>query len=182
MSERKFETVGAAGSGEPWKPHMTEKNFMKMGTDNVKEGYLLSVREVAGKDKPFNVYLIQVVNPDNTFGKKIEVVGDSVLVDKFNQIPFGSYIRVEYKGRLHKKDITKQPGYTKDAPFTQTNSYHLWEVGVDQGAMPYNEMVAHTGGPEPAAVSNTPESQNVASATEIQEEKDVFKTDDLNFD
>lgn len=156
--ERKFETVSGGSNGKPWKPHMTEKNFMKMGTDNVKEGYLLSVRTVpaaVGKadSKPFDVYAIQVVKPDNSFGDLIEVVGDAVLTDKFKQISFGSFIRAEYKGRMHKAAIKKSEGYTPEAPFTQTNSYHNWEVGVDPNAIPYNEVVADQKG---AGIINTP--------------------------
>lgn len=144
-SERSFKKVSGGSNGTPWKPHMTEANFMKMGDDPVKEGYLLSSRIVNGKEKPFEVFSIQEVNPDGTFGQVYEVIGDTVLLDKFKAVPFGSYIRAEYKGRIHKKAIREVKGYHPGAPFTQTNSFHNWEVGVDENAIPYAEAAKMMG-------------------------------------
>lgn len=165
-TERKFDTVSGGANGLSWKPHMTEKNFMKMGTDNVKEGYLLSSRIVPGANgnNPFEVFLIHTVKEDG-FGEKIEIIGDTVLLDKFKQIPFGSFIRAEYKGRMHKKAIRDAVGYHAGAPFTQTNSFHIWEVGVDKGAIPYADAIGKLPQSQAAPVatveSATPSTENL---------------------
>lgn len=179
-TERKFDPVSGGANGLSWKPHMTEKNFMKMGLDNVKEGYLLSSRPVQGTNGNgnFEVFLIHTVKEDGTFGEKIEVIGDTVLLDKFKQIPFGSFIRAEYKGRMHKKAIREAPGYHKEAPFTQTNSFHIWEVGVDKGAIPYNEAVKQM--PQAPATSVTAAAPTVENKIQGNENL-IGENDDLPF-
>ncbi|HHT9135866.1 MAG TPA: hypothetical protein ACFYEK_01335 [Candidatus Wunengus sp. YC60] len=161
---------------------MNEKNFMKMGEDNRKEGYLISEREVPGHgdNKPFKVFCIHTCKPDGSLDKKIEVVGDAVLLEKFGQVPFGSYIEVVYKGRVHKKAIKQAPGYHKDAPFTQTNSFHMWEVGVDQNAIPYSEVTKTAG----ATVASTPVDNTVANnntVAPVESASEAFDEDTLPF-
>jgi hypothetical protein len=175
MSEpRKFETVSGGSNGQRWEPQMKEKNFMKMGTDNIKEGYLLSSKELPGKEanKPFIIFSIQTINADGKFGPVVEVAGDAVLTEKFSKLSFGAYIRVEYKGRLHKKEIKNMPGYTPDVAFTQTNSYHNWEVGVDPNAIPYAEEAKKQGAPS-VAVQQTPAPVKAGDSVDSANE-DIF--------
>lgn len=171
-NKREFKPV-AGGGGTQWNPQMTEANFMKMGSDNIKMGYLLNVAQRNGTYGLFNVYAIQVVNDDDTFGPIIEVKEDTVLAKKFAEVPFGSFIQIEYKGKVHKPEIKKAPGYHPEAPFSKTNSYHMWEVGVDPNAMPYAQAKDKFGKASVAAPAN-----NTVQNTTNNNNSETFSEDD----
>lgn len=136
---RNFEEVQGGSTNAQWKPQATEKNGMVFDPNspsNALEGYYIEERDVKGQqDRYFKVITFRTMNPDGSFGEDVDVIGDTVLVDRMSKIPMNSYCRVEYHGRLHKK------GYATNMPWSQTNSYHNWKVFVDKNAVPFDQLM-----------------------------------------
>lgn len=146
MNNRNFTEVQGGSNNERWKPQANEKNGMQFNPANpynVREGYFVETREVNGKDGTFEIATFRPVNPDGSFGEDFDVTKDAVLSDRLSKVKINSYVRLEYQGRMHKK------GYPANSPWSQTNSYHIWKVLVDENAVPLN---ANTAAPFTAAV------------------------------
>lgn len=144
--QRQFRTVGGGGENQTWKIQAVEKNGFAYNPqgNNTLQGYFSNEREVTGTGpdaKPFVVVTITTVNPDGSLGESIDVIADTVLKDRLSKINMNSYVCLTYMGRAFKK------GYPQDRGWTQTNSYHNWEVGVDDNAIPLNQLTGRTSAP-----------------------------------
>lgn len=159
-----------------------------MGTDNVREGYYIEKKEMPGNPQygngqGYNIHVIHAVNPDGSLGLKWGVIGDTVLEDRMIKLSLGSYIRLEYKGRGLKK------GVAQGTPFYKTNSYHVWDLGVDDNAIPYSEALKSSGQSEAPAnttVSNAnvfakANAQNAAPVNNAPVSNPFPENDDLPF-
>lgn len=134
---RQWSTVAAGSDNQQWKPQATEKNgmhFIPGAPTNVLEGYFAQTKEIKGQNGYFNVHVIQVLEPHGALGECIDVMGDTVLNDRLSKVEMGTYVRLEYKGRVHKK------GYPANSPWSQTNSYHNWDVAEDTGAVKLHQL------------------------------------------
>ena len=171
-------TEKSANSENQWKPQMTEKNGFRMSdkkSDNFLQGYYLGSKEIKGQDgKPFLIHTIHELDESGSLGRKSDVVGNKVLNDLLDKVKVGNYIGIQYMGRHHKK------GY--EGNWTQTNSYHIWKVFEDEGAVKYNQL----GGSDntekketPAATTNTASNGNTAATSSAPFPDD--DNDDLPF-
>lgn len=153
--DSRFTEVGGGARGTSWDPRATEKNGMRYDPNwagNMLEGYLAAVKEIPlrekdknGNNRTITIFKIQVVNPDKSLGEIFDVVGDTVLGDRLMQIPLQSYVGIKYMGRKHKD------GFPAGSYYTQTNSYHVWAVGVDHNVMPMQQVAAQFGIKMPVA-------------------------------
>lgn len=119
---------------QTWDPRATEKNgFHYDASDNdnnTMEGYLFGVQEDVGTHSS-TVWNIHEVTADGKLGDKWSIWGDKVINGELHKESLGAYVRITYKGK----------GFAKGAKvvaWTKNNSYHKWEVMVDDGAVPYN--------------------------------------------
>lgn len=140
---RNYETVGGSTQSTPWDPRATEKNgfHFKAGDDknNVMEGYYVEKADIMGKEnKTFAVHKIHEVLSDGTMGTIWGTSGGMVLDERMDNVPIGSFIRLEYTGRKHKKGIPPTNA------MSQTNSFHTWDVKIDRNAVPYNQLTGKT--------------------------------------
>lgn len=141
MNNDRFRKVGGTSDNATWSPQATSKNGFQYDPNNYLEGYYTDMREGVGQNKQ-SVHTIQTINQDGSLGDTYDIWGDSVLNDRLGQVNLGSYIFVKYCGRQLKKGLPQQA-------WTQNNSYHIWDVGVDDNAVPYSNIVSG-----PAMASN----------------------------
>lgn len=184
-NERKFETVGGSGESVAWNPQLTEKNNFVLGTDNIREGYYIQVKEMPGNpqygDKPYQIHIIHEVKPDGSFGQKWGVIGDKVLNDRMAQLTVGNFIRLEYSGKLRLKATPPTQNLSK------TNSYHNWVVQVDNGAIPYNQAVSSSIAEGTPGVQSTNATASVtglvnnANKNPVQNNSPFDESEDLPF-
>jgi hypothetical protein len=161
--KRKWEQV-EENSGNQWKPQAIEKNGFKMSDkkeDNFREGYYIENKELPGKDGVFTVHIFQEAGLDNVLGEKFDVVGGKVLGDLLEKIPLGSYVGIRYVGRKLKK------AYPAGQAWSQTNSFHMWEVFQDAGAIPYGKLSGKKEESSPI----------VGGPTKVEAEKKPFNED-----
>lgn len=137
----RFQEVGGYDKGTAWDPRAKQENnftFIPGSPNNHIEGYLHSTRQVPNRSGGLStIWCIQVVNSDGTLGEIFDIFGDTVLNDRLQRTPMQAYICLEYKGRQHKKNMS--------GPWSQTNSYHVWFVGVDGNVMPMAQVIATKG-------------------------------------
>jgi hypothetical protein len=118
-------------------------------SDNFMEGYYMGSREQKGKDGNFVIHTIHKINDDGTLGEKWDVSGGVVLDKKFDEVAIGAYVGIQYKGRKHKQ------GYDTKTPYSQTNSYHIWDLFVDGDAVSYASLGGTTKKETPAGTSQS---------------------------
>jgi hypothetical protein len=136
MSNRNYDKVG--GSGKVWNPKVMENGAPAIIDPNNPpfiEGYFVNTEENVGKHNS-TVYVIHTVEENGSFDEKMSIWGDTVLSDKLQRTPIGSFVKIQYGGRLLKKGV---PAGTYP---NQTNSYHSWEVFVDRSALPYDQATS----------------------------------------
>ena len=139
MSESRFQKIGGRTESTPWKPMAVEQNGFhfdpKDEENNTMEGYYIERADLPGKDgKSFTVHKVHEVLKDGSLGQIWGVSGGMVLDERMESAPVGSFIQIKYAGRKHKKGIPVTNA------FSQTNSFHMWEVGIDKNAVPYNQV------------------------------------------
>jgi len=161
MSESRFQKIGGRTESTPWKPMAVEQNGFhfdpKDDENNIMEGYYIERADLTGKDgKSFTVHKVHEVLKDGSLGQVWGVSGGMVLDERMESAPVGSFIQIKYAGRKHKKGIPVTNA------FSQTNSFHMWEVGIDKNAIPYNQVAGAKSVTQPA--NNTPNPVNATSA------------------
>lgn len=134
-----WEEVGGRSNNQRWEP--TKQPF-DVNNPPMLMGYFKKIMTLNGQKGPFNVAVIQIVDPNGTLGQDIDVSGGKALEDKLNNITMGSYIGIKYLG----KKVSKSTG----------NSYNDWSVMVDKGAVPYSQL----GGVAASRAVSTPPVQN----------------------
>lgn len=78
------------------------------------DGWLMGYEENQGKDKNSNLYSILL--PDSSAAKSLW--GSALLNEQLTKVPLGSYIRVQWTGKVQPKVKGGRP-------------YHTWQVYVD---------------------------------------------------
>lgn len=154
--QRQWASVSGGSDNQKWNPKATEKNGFQYNPqgNNAIEGYYSKFSEINGQSGLFCVHEVTLVNADGSLGDAIDVTGDKVLNDKMSKIEVGTFVRVEYKGRSMKK------GYPAQA-WSQTNSYHNWEVLEDRGAVKLHQLTGINPQGNPAVQSsNAPMNNN----------------------
>lgn len=141
---RSYTEVAAGGSDNTrWEPTKNENN---PSYPKQIEGYYKSSKELPGKNGSFMVSEIQMVNPDGTLGQLIDVSGGKVLEEKLRNIPLGSFIMIQYKGKVQGK----------------LNAYNDWATFVDENAVPLHQLMG-MGAPAPVqAFQQAPVAQQQA--------------------
>lgn len=138
MSQERSFRKTSSSVGEIWAPQANETNgFRYVESDdanNVIEGYLTEVLHDVGMHNS-TVWKVHEVMPDGKLGDVWSIWGDKVLTGELEKEKLGSYIRIVYKG---KKAPKGKPALTQPQ-WTKGNSYHMWDVMVDDGAIPYNQ-------------------------------------------
>ena len=119
--------VSDASNNERFEPHKHEN--LNDGYPKFLEGYYVKTRDILGSDnKYFKSHEVAVVNPNGNLGKHFDVNGGVSLDKKLEAVPLGSYIRIEYLGRVP----SKHPG---------RNPFKNWEVYKANGVKPIEQMV-----------------------------------------
>ena len=120
---RNYAEVSAGGSDNPrWEPN---KNDANPSYPKQLEGYFKRTIELPGKNSAFTVAEIQMMNADGTLGQCVDVSGGKVLEDKLREIPLGSWIMIQYLGKVQGKQ----------------NTYNDWKTFVDDGAVPLHQLM-----------------------------------------
>jgi hypothetical protein len=157
---------GSSDGGDVWAPMAVEKNGFSFNPDdenNKREGYLLEVREGVGKNGS-TIYVFHRADENGNLYEKFSLWEDTVLGDRIekviNSYGIGAYCVIEYKGRKHKK------GVPPTSPWSQTNSFHIWEVLVVSGAPAYDPgKQVKPGNPAAGSIATqTPIKNTVATA------------------
>ena len=124
----RFQEVGSNGSNnQRWEPNKLQ--LIQGQPLPWMEGYFKDVREISGQKGPFTVTVISTVNPDGSLGQDIDVSGGKALDDKLNEIPLGTYVRIEYQGKVKSR--------------IGGNEYKNWKVWKDVNAVPYGNLGGH---------------------------------------
>lgn len=123
QSTRRYAEVAAGGSdNQRWEP---TKNMNTPNYPMQIEGYFKSFKELPGTNGPFMVAEIQMVNADGSFAQCVDVSGGKVLEEKLSSIPLGSFIMIQFKGKVQGKK----------------NAYNDWATFIDEGAIPLHQIM-----------------------------------------
>lgn len=118
--------VSDVSNNERFEPHKHEN--LNDGYPTAIEGYFIKTRDILGTDnKYFKSHEIAIVNPSGNLGKHFDVNGGVSLDKKLESIPLGSYVRIQYLGRV----ASKHPG---------RNPFKNWDVFVANGVKPLEQM------------------------------------------
>lgn len=135
QSTRRYAEVAAGGSdNQRWEP---TKNMNTPNYPMQIEGYFKSFKELPGTNGPFMVAEIQMVNTDGSFAQCVDVSGGKVLEEKLSSIPLGSFIMIQFKGKVQGKK----------------NAYNDWATFIDEGAIPLHQIM---GTPAPVQQQSAP--------------------------
>lgn len=138
-----------------WDPRANEKNsfYFEATNDqvNIIDGYIVDVDHGVGIHNS-TVWKMHEVLPDGKLGEIWAIWGDKVLNGELEKVTLGAFIRVQYKGKKFPKGKEQQN-------FTKNNSYHIWDVFVDDGAMPYNKANPSATIKQPAVVNTQQQGQ-----------------------
>ena len=147
QTQRQYNEVGQSGSNnQRWEPTKNENN---PGYPKFIEGYFKAFREMPGGNGPFMVAEIQMMNPDGSLGILVDVSGGKVLEGKLGTIPLGSFIMIEFLGKVKGKG---------------PNTYNSWKTLVDEGAVPLHKILGTPAPIQHNAFNNAPVQQNQAPA------------------
>lgn len=137
--QRNYAEVGQGGSNNPrWEPTKNEQNPQYPRSI---EGYFKSFREMPGTNGSFMVAEIQLMNPDGTLGTCADVSGGKVLENKLNEIQLGSWVMIEFKGKVKGKG---------------PNTYNDWKTFVDENAVPLHQLLGTAAPVKTQAFAATP--------------------------
>lgn len=150
--------------GEVWQPMKDADGDPKTVAtkDDVLDGYYTGCKQVQVKEKMSTLHSIKTDD-----GEIMKVWGTKMLDDELEKIREGAYIRIQWLGKVP----TKHGATLSEKKRTPTDSFHKWEVFVDEDKAPMksnadnarSELSKPTGGAEDKAKRNTP----------IEEESDL---------
>lgn len=121
----RFQEVGSSSSNNPrWEPQKTQ--LMQGQPFPVLDGYFKDLRELVGQKGPFSVAVVTTMNPDGTLGQDVDISGGKTLEDKLNDVPLGTFIRIQYEGKVRSKSTG--------------NDYNNFKVFKDDGAIPFQQL------------------------------------------
>lgn len=125
----RFQEVGSSSSNNPrWEPQKTE--LIQGAPFPVLDGYFKDLRELMGQKGPFSVAVVTTVNPDGSLGQDVDISGGKTLEDKLNDVPLGTFIRIQYEGKVRSK--------------SSGNHYNNFKVFKDENAIPFSQLGGHT--------------------------------------
>lgn len=120
--------VSQKASGKTWNPTKDENGDPR--TEAKKEdfidGYYVKKKENVGEHNS-NVYTIKTDD-----GEDFDVWGTKTLNDGMDEVRLGSYIRIQWHGKL----LTKKGADKKPNQRLSTDSFHSYEVFVDNDKSP----------------------------------------------
>jgi hypothetical protein len=138
---RSYTEVAAGGSdNQRWEPN---KNDANPSYPKQIEGYYKTTKELPGKNGSFMVSEIQMVNPDGSLGICVDVSGGKVLEEKLRNISLGSFVMIQYKGKVQGK----------------LNSYNDWATFVDENAVPLHQLMGVPAPVQAPAFNQAPAAQ-----------------------
>lgn len=156
---RNYAEVAAGGSNNPrWEP---TKNEQTPNYPMQLEGYFKKMSELPGANGPFNVAEVQMVNPDGTLGQCVDVSGGKVLDEKLRVIPLGSFVMIQFKGKVQGKN----------------NKYNDWATFVDENAVPLHQVMGLPAPAQPfqqSAPAPQQQAPNPFGAAPVQQQAPVF--------
>jgi hypothetical protein len=121
----RFQEVGSSSSNNPrWEPQKTP--LIQGALFPVLDGYFKDLRELVGQKGPFSVAVVTTMNPDGTLGPDVDISGGKTLEDKLNDVPLGTFIRIQYEGKVRSK--------------SSGNDYNNFKVFKDEGAIPFQQL------------------------------------------
>jgi len=124
----RFQEVGSSSSNNPrWEPQKTD--LIPGAPFPVLDGYFKDLRELNGQKGAFTVAVITTVNPDGSLGQDVDISGGKALEDKLNEVPLGTFIRIQYEGKVKSKSTG--------------NNYNNFKVFKDTNAIPFNQLGGH---------------------------------------
>lgn len=139
--QRNLKSQKATATGETWEPQANGKNnffFDEKNPNNTLEGYLVEVKEGVGQNNS-TIYVIHEADEYGALKSKRSIWEDTVLADQMdaaiNNHGINCFVVIKYKGRALKRQAKQQ---NPNQAWSQTNSYHLWEVFVDIDAPAYS--------------------------------------------
>lgn len=121
----RFQEVGSSSSNNPrWEPQKTD--LIQGAPLPVLDGYFKDLRELVGQKGAFTVAVVTTMNPDGTLGPDVDISGGKTLEDKLNDVPLGTFIRIQYEGKVKSK--------------SSGNFYNNFKVFKDEGAIPFQQL------------------------------------------
>jgi hypothetical protein len=124
----RFQEVGSSSSNNPrWEPQKTD--LIQGAPLPVLDGYFKDLRELVGQKGAFTVAVVTTVNPDGSLGQDVDISGGKTLEDKLNDVPLGTFIRIQYEGKVKSK--------------SSGNFYNNFKVFKDDNAIPFNQLGGH---------------------------------------
>lgn len=156
--QRNYNEVAAGGSdNNRWEPTKNENN---PNYPKQIEGYFKSFKELPGKNGSFMVAEIQLMNQDGSLGACVDVSGGKVLENKLSEIPLGSWIMIQYLGKVSGKQ----------------NTYNDWKTFVDESAIPLHQLLGVAAPVQNRSQSNQPAfQQNQAFNTTPAQQQSPFQ-------
>lgn len=115
------------GSGNVWNPKKDSDGNERVEAkpSDFLDGFYVDRRDGVGE---FNSSVFTFRNKETD--EETDVWGDTVLTSELDKIRLGKYVRVQWHGKKFKK------AFQNAKTFTQTNSFHDWEVFVDDDVKP----------------------------------------------
>lgn len=146
----RFQEVGSSSSNNPrWEPQKTD--LIPGAPFPVLDGYFKDLRELNGQKGAFTVAVITTVNPDGSLGQDVDISGGKALEDKLNEVSLGTFIRIQYEGKVKSKSTG--------------NNYNNFKVFKDANAIPFNQLGGHV---EPQSQQQSNNSANVFNPNQNQ--------------
>lgn len=126
MSQRQYEKVSGGNNNKRWEPHKSTNPVYDEKNPAIIEGYYTKISELSGPNGAFNVHEIHTVTDNGMLSETFDVGLGVGLDNTLRNIPLGTFICIEYKG----KKQSKTPG----------RSFNDTSVGKDPNAIPYQEL------------------------------------------
>lgn len=150
------------GNGEIWNPTKDAEGDPRTEAtkDDYLDGHFVDQKNDQGEH---NSTIYTILKPD---GEKVNVWGTKVLNDQMTNIRKGAYIRIQWLG----KKPTKAGALKKEKQRLSTDSFHDWEVFVDNDVKPVAVQQSlgeqtFNGSGTGAAKKETPGAGNAKTAT-----------------
>lgn len=135
QGQRNYNEVAAGGSdNQRWEPTKNENN---PNYPKQIEGYFKSFKELPGANGSFMVAEVQLMNGDGTLGACVDVSGGKVLENKLREIALGTWIMIQFLGKVKGK----------------LNMYNDWKTFTDDNAVPLHQLM---GTPAPVQQFSAP--------------------------
>lgn len=154
------------GSGDIWNPTKDEEGDPRTTAtpEDFMDGHYIGKKENQGEHKS-TIYTIQKQN-----GEKVNVWGTKVLNDQMDGIRRGVYCRIQWLG----KKLTKAGEQKKEKQRTSQDSFHDWEVFVDNDVKPLDVNLSE-------GDKNFGPGASSKQTTSSTQKPDISQEDDLPF-